>query len=1328
MPALADPATENDLGDFSQFVPASTPEPSPDESLGEFSQFVPPPTSTAAYVAPADTGLGEFSQFVPQTPTSESEKALAETPKWAVAGATVGAMQNAIPTIPPSGYAGRGEFAADANVAPIVPLKPGETSVSSFKEAMTKPALSLPPVQINKDDSEFTKVDKTLQNIAKGFVSGATSPAGAMALLSPFIAGATIVSNIPNIIEKLKEADKTPAFSTERHEAAAEVVTMILPFALHGIVKSIRGEPSTTASTPEARPAVQTLPETRLPVTEEAAPLSSDFLQRPETTTETQRTAPPSFSESSQDLEPQTPSVTPEVPASTEATTESSPPQEDLGAAAEAQPTGVASEAAAAPTPVDMPGFGPGAAVAEEIPLPKEVSIRNARVDEERTARGQLPLMQPARKAMGKTWDEAMQRLEREPDLGNQMTTDILNGDKKAVSESDHAVLMHEKIRVMNERDMEADRSTDLQASEEERTEAHARWATLEDRINDIDHATQEAGTISGRALQFRQAIARDDYTFSGMERRARAAKGGPLTKTESAGIKQKAEEISKTEEAAQTQAGVDEGKRGDQAAEVAIRELRSRKGEAKAIDRNKILDRMRAAAEKGIGGKDFSSAMQRIALSFVRDGITKREPLLQAVHDFTKDVTGFDPRATRDAVSGYGEFKPLDKETAKVQLREIKGESQQLSKLEDMAKGEAPLKTGIERRAMSDDERKLVKEVNEAKKKGGFSVTDPETQLRSALDSIKTRLRNQIKDLTRQVETGVRDIRERKAPPSDDETGSLRTERDELKKRYDEIFGPEINDAQRLARAKGYLERRATELERRIRDNDFAPRAKPEPVRLDTPGMAFKSKVERLKEQFEVALSKERLKNRTPFEKLQDTLVKWRRGFLLSSPTTLAKLTSAAIERGIFTPIEELAGGVLGRLPGIERVAARAPREGGFNVKAEVKAISDGITIGMREAARTLRTGKSDLDALYGRKDRVPRSVIDFFGSVHGALKTPTKLNEFSRSLEKRTAFDLRNGVDVTDPLVQTRLMTEAYKDASRSIFMQDNRVVAAYRRALSALEQKEKSTGKTPLGPKIGATTAKVLLPIVKVPTNIVAETMQYAVGSVTGSLRLGKALIKGVDKLAPEQADLIMRDLKKGSLGAALLLYGYFNSDVIGGYYQPGKRDPKDVKFGSIRLFGWDVPSYLVHNPLLETLQIGATIRRVADSKLRKSDKESQGIGGGMFAGALGLLDEVPFVRQMLGELPKIMDPKERGQYMGEFVKSLTVPQLFDWTARQIDKDKTGEVVKRKPETLGEHIESGIPGLRENVPTAEAVKKEQKKAAKVYRQHHHTSRPLH
>ena len=501
-----------------------------------------------------------------------------------------------------------------------------------------------------------------------------------------------------------------------------------------------------------------------------------------------------------------------------------------------------------------------------------------------------------------------------------------------------------------------------------------------------------------------------------------------------------------------------------------------------------------------------------------------------------------------------------------------------------------------------------------------------------------------------------------------------------------------------KLQAVKTRYANRAEELKAKMAAGDLTTKPRV-PVRLDPEGQRLKAQYENAKLQFDRMVMAERLKNRTMLQKTQDTFVKWRRAFVLSSPVTLAKLTSAAIERYVFTPTEEAVGSVIGKV--IPSIAAKAPREGGFNVNAEAKSLTEGFTKGMQDSWNTLTTGHSDMDSLFGKRDVMPRSAIDLIGSIHGALKAPVKRAEFTRSFEKRVAFAIRNGQDVSDPMVQTRICVEAYKDANRSIFMQDNKVTAAWHAGIAILKAPDKATGKVPIGRRTIATGMQVMMPIVKVPTNIVAETMQYALGSVMGTARLGGAIYKGIENLKPEEADLIMRELKKGSLGAALLLTGYLSPGIFGGYYQQNDRKRLGhPKFGTVDIAGHIIPSMLIHNPLLETLQIGATIRHVADSKLRVHDRESQGPVQGAIAGALGLTDEVPFVRQTTDML-KVMNPYERDKYADQVARDMIVPLGISWVAKHFDKNAQGQYIARDPKNLAQTLESAIPLLRQRVP---------------------------
>lgn len=1001
----------------------------------------------------------------------------------------------------------------------------------------------------------------------------------------------------------------------------------------------------------------------------------------------------------------------------------------------------------------EPPIIGLGGAIPSEFERSPQTptGIKNRTVDLERAKRGLPAAVEPLKRSFGEVWEKAMAHIDRDPKWQDDLINELRDKPRALTDEEDAAILQRQ-VDLQNDygkatRDL-AQAHDD--GNEDLAQENKLRVAQVSDQLHDIYNIGKRAGTETGRGLNARKMMAYEDFSLAQMELSKRAANDGrPLTDDERAHITELQSRIEQTQKAfddyvatskeriskAESDAAISKIKADaassahkinpvildtarkivanlDKRADAARLRIKERLARASSgVDPTLLLDLAevgashlahaaldisewsakmigefgdfikphledvykasqdkirKATAENPLelaramrekppeeqikanaarisekikeGKKDeITHFVQRIARLLVQSGVTEREALLTRVHDILKqslpDITR---RETMDAISGYGDFKQLTKDQISVQLRGIKGEMQQLAKLEDMAANKPPLKSGMERRIPSEAERQLIKKVNEAKFVFQVPMTDPATQLKSALDTYKTNLKNRTVDLQAKLDA-----------------------------------------------------------------KDFSPRPKRELV-LDNQAMKLKAANEAVKQKFQHELALDRLKKRSAVEKTGDAIVKWRRGFILSGPVTLAKLTSAAIARMIITPAEELVGHGLSKLPLVKQVSERAPREGGgFNTRAEVKAITEGLTKGASDAWQTLKTGKSDLGLVYGKDKGLPQSFIDIFGNIHGALKAPVKRAEFARSLQKRLDFYAKQGVDVTDEFVQMRAGLEAYQDADRSIFMQKNIVNDAYKRALSRFDQKEKSTGKPSLSGKIGGTTLRVLFPIVKVPTNIVAETMQYALGSVTGSTRLGLAFKNGIENLKPEEADLIMRHLKKGSIGGAVMLAGFLAPQILGGFYQQGERRNKaDIKPDAARVGGMDIPASLIHNPMVNAAQLGATVRRVSDSKLRKRDKNTQGLSHGAIAGAVGLADATPFIRETT-EIAKAMNPLERDQWAGAFAKSLAVPQAVSSTAEYFDKDANGNPVKRKVSDVSSGIESGIPGLRETLP---------------------------
>ena len=105
--------------------------------------------------------------------------------------------------------------------------------------------------------------------------------------------------------------------------------------------------------------------------------------------------------------------------------------------------------------------------------------------------------------------------------------------------------------------------------------------------------------------------------------------------------------------------------------------------------------------------------------------------------------------------------------------------------------------------------------------------------------------------------------------------------------------------------------------------------------------------------------------------------------------------------------------------------------------------------------------------------------------------------------------------------------------------------------------------------------------------------------------------------------DDADLILRQLKKGQIGLAYWSLGFVLAGSIAGglytkYYPDKKRDDDTKKADELNMFGIDVPKNAQHNSQLQSLQMGATYSRIHEHYM--DDKDAGGLTS-FFAGAAG-----------------------------------------------------------------------------------------------------------
>jgi len=262
-------------------------------------------------------------------------------------------------------------------------------------------------------------------------------------------------------------------------------------------------------------------------------------------------------------------------------------------------------------------------------------------------------------------------------------------------------------------------------------------------------------------------------------------------------------------------------------------------KGALKAdLGTQTILKKIQRKVEESKGVlPDLKYYFDKLLDFHVRRGLKEEGPLLDAIHaDAIKVIPDLTRRETREILAGYGTpLKPLAKDTVSVIKRDMHGQWQEISKIDMIQRGIFPPKLQ-ERATMTDKQRWLRKQYEEQKRlHPEVTPTDVEGQLKTALQAAKTRITNQITDLEHQIQTRTKIVRESKRLKPDAELERLTAIRDEMRAVYDTVFKkPELTDAQRLEIWKERTRDRIEELTEKVKNRQFQPRKKPDPVKMD--------------------------------------------------------------------------------------------------------------------------------------------------------------------------------------------------------------------------------------------------------------------------------------------------------------------------------------------------------------------------------------------------------------------------------------------------------------------------------------------------------------
>lgn len=237
---------------------------------------------------------------------------------------------------------------------------------------------------------------------------------------------------------------------------------------------------------------------------------------------------------------------------------------------------------------------------------PQVTGIKNAKVDEERVARGQEPMMEPERLKNPEVWDRAMKIVEKDPQAGTKLIDDLLE-EPREISAEEVALLIHERIT----RKAEFDRAMEDLNDNPNNAGAIRRLDEARARFDESDVTAKTSGTAQARAFQFRQRLAAEDYSLAAMESsyRAEANNGKPLSREEAAEIKAMAKKI----EALEAKVAADEAAAKEAALKATfenlIRETKKGAREAKKTG-GTLLDKLKIGHDEAL--KNIKSRMGR--------------------------------------------------------------------------------------------------------------------------------------------------------------------------------------------------------------------------------------------------------------------------------------------------------------------------------------------------------------------------------------------------------------------------------------------------------------------------------------------------------------------------------------------------------------------------------------------------------------------------------------------------------------------------------------------------------------------------------------------
>ena len=602
----------------------------------------------------------------------------------------------------------------------------------------------------------------------------------------------------------------------------------------------------------------------------------------------------------------------------------------------------------------------------------------------------------------------------------------------------------------------------------------------------------------------------------------------------------------------------------------------------------------------------------------------------------------------------------------------------------------------------------------------GKYSDKKPLSELQKQINDIRSQAR--LNERIDELEKGI--LREtKKRGESSEEVKKLRERADELKKKSkNELANFSANE----------LKKQVEQLQKKIDKGDFLPqKTVKKAFEQDSNWVKYNQEKKKLKQELNHLEAQALYDKKNLYMKTLDQFNKFSRlGLFIFSTAYQLKLGAAALSTAIHKPIEDLVGTAI--KPMVREIADRAPIEG-RNINAEATAEFyknfSPIKI-LRGAYQILSKGETELSrelSSHPKKEGnifnplSDHSVINWIADdPHKIIKNPIKQGIFDASLANYMNYYASKGMDINDPVLIEKARQASYMRAEYEIFMGGEHSKNAVAEWFKKMETEgildaQSESFKTKAGGNLKYSISALknfIVPIASVPANILNRTVKnnpvstayrFSEAMKTNS-ELKKNVTETLDNLTEAQADIMLRDLKKGAIGSVYWTLGFIMAgSALGGFfnksYPDKKRDEKEKGHDEMEIFGKQIPHGAQHAVPLQQMQMAATFALTLkyfnekDSLELKDDfgkiDKAKNIAGASAEIARAYIHEHPYSKAAIDIKDALEGGKGREKYLNNIYRRSDIPQ-FKFLLQDLGVIEKDDSYKTQKEKSNKHKE--------------------------------------